>query len=68
MEFIPPVSERETDELIAIANSTTDDWQQEIIEQSKVELNKRGISKEMQVEQLVIWEKEIDANERQYKL
>jgi len=68
MEFKPPVSERETDELIAIANSTKDDWQQEIIVQSKVELNKRGISKEIQEDHLAIWRKEAEENERQYKL
>lgn len=66
MKFTPPVTERETDELIEIANCTNDDWQKEIIEQSKIELYKRGISKKMQEEQLAIWRKEADEIERQY--
>ena len=43
-EFYPPIQKRNTDELIIIANSSTDDWQQEGIDQAKEELRKRGVS------------------------
>lgn len=43
-DFRPPISERETEELIGIANSSTKYWQQEAINQAKKELMKRNIS------------------------
>jgi len=42
--FDPPIETRETDELITISKSNTDDWQQEAIDIAKNELIKRGIN------------------------
>ena len=50
MEFNPRVKERDTDELVVIANCTTDDWQEEIKIQALVELENRGVTREMQDE------------------
>ncbi|MCF7569378.1 hypothetical protein L3X37_13570 [Sabulilitoribacter arenilitoris] len=48
-EFIPPISDRETDELIEIANCKDENiWQKEAIKQAKKELIKRNISQEQQ--------------------
>ncbi len=57
-EFNPPIRQRETDELIAIAYGTVDDWQQLAIDQALEELNKRGISKEYRERLLDKWKKE----------
>ena len=43
MEVNPPIRERENLELIAIAYSNTDYWQQEAIDQAKKELNSRSL-------------------------
>jgi len=42
--YSPPIESRPTDELIGIKNSSTDDWQQEAIDQAKAELEKRGVT------------------------
>jgi hypothetical protein len=47
-EFYPPIHLRENDELIIIAHSLQDDWQQAAIDQAQEELNKRGITLEEQ--------------------
>ena len=47
-EYYPKISERQTDEIIEIANSSTEIWQQEIINQAKVELIKRNITEKQQ--------------------
>ena len=47
-EYYPKISERQTDELIEIANSSTEVWQQEVINQAKVELIKRNITEKQQ--------------------
>ena len=44
MEFNPPIESRETDELIVISKSSTDEYQAKAIELSKNELDKRRIS------------------------
>lgn len=49
-EFTPSIHSREVNELIVIASSSTDDWQQEAIDQAKAELRKRGISAKQQKE------------------
>ncbi len=64
-KFFPPIEERETEELIGIAHSTKDFWQQEAINQAKVELEKRNISKEYQLELVTKWNEEIKKHERQ---
>ena len=46
--FTPPISDRETEELILIANNTTNAWQEDAIRQAKEELKKRNISKNEQ--------------------
>ncbi len=48
-EFNPPIKDRETEELIGIAHSNQDFWQQEAIDQAKIELEKRNISKESMI-------------------
>ena len=44
MEFNPPIENRETDELIVISKSSTDDYQAKAIELAKKELDNRNIS------------------------
>lgn len=44
MEFNPPIENRETDELIVISKSSTDEYQAKAIELAKKELDKREIS------------------------
>jgi hypothetical protein len=56
LEFNPPINERDDLELIAIAFSTTDDWQQTAIDQAKKELANRGISEEFQLNVVRKWE------------
>ena len=47
-EYYPKISERQTDELIEIANSSTKVWQQDAINQAKFELIKRNITEKQQ--------------------
>jgi predicted small integral membrane protein len=47
-EYRPKISERLTDELIEIANSSTEVWQQEAINQAKSELIKRNVTENQQ--------------------
>ena len=47
-EFHPKIAERETDELIEIANSTNKVWKQDAINQANAELTKRGITEVQQ--------------------
>jgi len=58
IEFQPPISERETEELIEIAHSSTDHWQKEAINQAKDELVKRNITQAQQNEVIEKWKKE----------
>lgn len=57
-KFYPPISERETEELIRIAHSTTEYWQLEAINQAQNELVKRKVTQNEQKEILEKWEKE----------
>lgn len=66
-EFNPPISARETDELIAIANDNTDNWQQDAIEQAKDELRKRNVTRDYQNKILEKWEKEEENAELEYQ-
>ena len=43
-EYNPPIESRENDELIVISFCSTNEWQQEAIDQAKRELEKRGIT------------------------
>lgn len=54
--FSPPFEDRDSSELIAIANSKNDDWQQKAVDAAKRELIKRGITKENQDKTLEEWE------------
>jgi len=54
LEFDPPISTRETDELIEIANYI-EKWDIKAVEQAKKELEVRGISKEHQSEKVKYW-------------
>ena len=47
-EYYPKISERQTDELIEIANSSTEVWQQEVINQAKFQLIKSNITEKQQ--------------------
>lgn len=58
-EFSPQISKRETDELIGIANSSTEHWQQNAIVQARNELAKRGITQEKQIKVIQKWNKKI---------
>lgn len=60
-EFTPPISDRETEELIEIANCTDEDiWQREATLQAKKELIKRNVSQKQQNEVIESWKKEAD--------
>ena len=60
-EFIPPIKNRETIELIEIANCTDENiWQREATRQAKAELIKRGISQEDQNKIIEEWQVELD--------
>ena len=55
-QFTPPISDRETEELIEIANCTDENiWQREATVQAKKELIKRNISQERQNEIIESW-------------
>lgn len=56
-EFNPPISERDSDELIIIVHSPKGDWQESALAQAKAELEKRGITDEQQLNRI----QEIDA-------
>ncbi|MEW7281204.1 hypothetical protein ABW636_21625 [Aquimarina sp. 2201CG1-2-11] len=59
-EFIPPISERKTKELIEIIYLGKDHWNEEAIRQSKQELKKRNVSEKEQEEIIIKWEKEAE--------
>ena len=67
MEFNPPLKERDNLELIAIAFSRTDDWQQEAIDQAKKELANRGISEEYQLNVVKKWEEAENREDIKYQ-
>lgn len=56
----PPLEERELDEVVAIAHSTPDEWQQEVIELAKQELQRRNVSLEEQENIINQWYKNIE--------
>jgi hypothetical protein len=56
MKYIPSFEERDTEELIAIANCNNDDWQKEAVKLAQAELKKRNISKEYQQEVINEWQ------------
>ena len=58
MKFQPPVEERSNEDLIGIANSTTEYWQREIIDQSRKELDRRGVSRAEESALLAKWAEE----------
>lgn len=43
-QYNPPIETRDTDELILISKSSTDEWQQTAIDIAKEELKMRGLS------------------------
>lgn len=60
-QFTPPISDRETEDLIEIANCTDENiWQRDATIQAKKELNKRNISQEQQNEVIEKWNKEAE--------
>ena len=66
-EFNPPIEERETLELIAIANGTLDEWQQDAINQAKDELRNRGITENYQKRVIEKWIEERNRLEIAYQ-
>jgi len=73
-QFHPPMSSRETDVLIEIANSSTEFWVQAAIDQARAELTKGGIPeeyerqclqewKEQWQQEQIEWQKQLEANE-----
>ncbi len=61
--YTPPISDRETEELILIANNTTNAWQEDAIRQAKEELKKRDISNDEQnkvLQQSETYQKELE--------
>jgi hypothetical protein len=67
MDFSPPIKDRSDLELIAIAHSTPDFWQQDAIDQAKDELSKRGVSHDYQQTVLKEWEEAANLEEIKYK-
>ena len=67
IKYNPPINTRETDELIIIANSSTNDWQMDAITQAKNELQKRGITTEIQKEVINKWNEEEKLFEIKYQ-
>jgi len=67
MKFIPPIEERNNNELIVIANSSTDMWQEEAIIQSQKELEKRGLISEIK-KNVSEFNKELDEFEKQCQI
>jgi len=59
-EFYPPIESRDTDELISMANGSTDDYQIEAIEQAKLELTHRNISFAEQKSKVGKWRKDYE--------
>lgn len=55
----PPFEERELDEIISIAHSTTEEWVPEIRELAKRELIRRNVSLEMQNEIINKWNQDL---------
>jgi hypothetical protein len=49
-DYYPKIAEMQTNELIEIANSSTEVWQQDAINQAKFELIKRNITEKQQVD------------------
>ena len=66
-EYNPPIASRDTEELIAIANGTPDDWQQDAINQAIDELKKRNVTREQQNKVLDHWKKEEEKLELAYQ-
>lgn len=66
--FFPLMNERDSNELIGIAHSDTEFWQQEAINQAKEELNRRKVSKEYKQKLLASWEKEYREYESQREI
>ncbi len=62
-DFDPPIANRKTIELIAIANGTTEFWQEEAIRQAQEELKKRNVSREYQDQVLQRWENKEEERE-----
>jgi len=59
-EYIPPIESRENDELIIISLCSSDEWQQDAIDQANKELEKRGIDRSQR-------KKRFSELERQYE-
>jgi len=66
-KFTPEISIRDTEELIAIANSTSEDWQEDAKSQAIEELKERNVSKEEQDRVVSKWEKEHKQFEENYR-
>lgn len=67
-KFFPPIEERDTNELIGIANCKTDYWQEEAKKQAAIELKKRGISVEYQNKVLKKWENQFEEYEKKWEV
>jgi len=68
MEFYPPFEERETDELIVLANSEDDYWAPEAVELAKNELIRRNVSPEEQLEKIKKWTEEFNEIEKEWEI
>lgn len=63
--FRPPIKSRPTNELIGIKYSSKDYWQQEAIEQAKIELQVRGVTEEYEQKLLDKWQRQVELEEIQ---
>ncbi len=62
IEYKPPIESRENDELIIISFCSTDEWQQDAINRSIRELEKRGITLELREKRILELESLFEAD------
>ena len=68
IEYDPPIKNRDTDELIKIANAKTGDWLSDAIEQAKAELKRRRISLDEQTKKINDWNDKLKQEDNEYKI
>lgn len=61
--FRPPIRSRSTEELIGIKYSSTDYWQQEAIDQARLELQVREVTEEYEQSLLDKWQQQAELEE-----
>ncbi|MFZ7132990.1 MAG: hypothetical protein ACOWWR_11585 [Eubacteriales bacterium] len=65
-EYSPPINKRSTEDLVSIAHSTNNEWQNDAIKQAKSELKARNISLESQKDIISKWAEKDKRFEEQF--